>query len=269
MQARSRRILLAVCAVALVGLAAPRAAADKAPAGLPSFWNNVGWALTLALVPPLSVSLGTWLSDIDDMPTSPRGMFRGAIGAADRRQAGNQKQPTMYLGLRTGSFYGESNKYGLEVNTEVFTWGVDKKIDTREIDYRMEALMAFSLWRNFDFPKISPGGEEAQIPSGGTAGLTLLAGLGYVSEPGNDDRNAIPGIPVALRFFYMPHNVFGGEVEVEALVPFEKKLYMVTDITLFLNYGNVQLPITGGVQYRLVTDGEDLLHLIGVAIGGF
>ena len=262
------RFLVSLGAVAAMMLAAQTARAGGTPAGLPKFWNNVGWALTAGFVPPVALSLGTWLSDVDDIPTSARGMFRGAIGATDRRQAGNLKKPAMYLGLRTGSFYGESNTYGAEVNTEFFTWAIEKNVDTVDLDYRLEGLMAFSLWRNFDFPRLSPSGEEQQIPFEGTAGLTLLAGAGYVSEPGADDTNAIPGIPVALRVHYMPFNWFGGEIEVEGLLNIER-FYMVTDVTLFFNYGNVQLPITGGVQYRMVTDGDDTLHLIGVALGGF
>lgn len=263
-----QRILLGLGAVLMIALGPQPARAADAPAGMPRFWNNVGWALTAGFVPPLALSLGTWLSDKDDIPTSARGMFRAGIGAADRSQAGDINKPAMYLGLRTGSFYGETNTYGAEWNTEFFTWAVEKNVKTIDLDYRLEALMAFSLWRNFDFPKLSASGEEQQIAFAGTAGLTLLAGAGYVSEPGAGDENAIPGIPVALRLFYMPANWFGGEVEIEGLLNIEK-FYMVTDVTLFFNYGNVQLPITGGLQYRMVTDGDDVLHLVGVALGGF
>ena len=96
----TKRISLGL-GLALALLLAPQAArAAEAPAGMPEFWNNVGWAMTLGFVPPLALSLGTWLSERDDIPTSARGMFRGAIGAANRSDV---NKPAMYLGLRTGS----------------------------------------------------------------------------------------------------------------------------------------------------------------------
>jgi len=249
------------------GLLVPSAAmASGKPAGLPDFWNNAGFGLAVAAVPPLAILTGMWLSDMDDIPTSPRGTLRFSIGATNQSQAGGGAD-TMYLGLRTGSFFG-NGMFGAEVNTELLNYGVTKQIKNEEIDYRLEALGALSLWRNFDFPKLDPKGKEQFIDARGILGLILLAGVEQVSEPGIGDENAMIGLPIVLRGYYMPFSILGLEAEAETLVNTES-FYLVGSLCVFLNYGPVQMPLTVGLHYRVVTDGQDTLHLIGIALGGF
>jgi hypothetical protein len=213
------------------------------------------------------VASGVWLDDVDDVPTSARGMLRASVGATDQGQAGGLEN-TMHLGLQTGSYYGTDNVFGAEVNTELLNFEISKKVPTEEIDYRLEALFVWCAWRNFEFPQLDAAGEEQVIPLENTASLALFGGLGQVSEPGLDDANSLWGLPVGVRASWLPYSMLGGEVQVETLIN-QESLYLVGDAALFLAVGKAQLPFTAGFQYRVVTDGEDTLHLFSAALGGF
>jgi len=173
----------------------------------------------------------------------------------------------MYLGLRSGSFFG-GGLLGTEFNTELLNYGVTRRIPNEEIDYRLEALVAYSIWRNFDFPNLDPQGEEQYTDAAGTAGVVLLAGLGQVSDPGVGDEGSMLGVPVAVRAHYMPWTALGVEIELETHINMDQ-LYLVGSVCVFLNYGPRQMPLTVGLHYRTVTDDSDTLHLIGVGLGGF